>query len=392
MKLMPTTQGPLAIKKWRPVALGLLWGGVQLALYLHFGPRTSVDSSLYLDNARNLLHGQLPTDYSIWYLGYSAFLAVVLALGGGLAQAVGAQIALSGVAALGLWRAVRHLSGSPGTAHLAVLLYLLWFKIHQWNVFIYTESLFTSCCMLSFALLVLARRPWQLGLALLLVGYTFLVRPTGFCFLIGVAGYGWARLRPRALRPAVLGLLVAGLATGFVALLSNILASYDQAMAGNVLLESYARAELIYPGITLGVQPPTHLALPAAHLAPLVRLVAFGALNPVYFAKLAVLKFLLFSSNVKPYYSWAHNLAVAGLLWPLYFYAVRGWRRRPRRSPAAYFMGSFIAAQALTVALTTENWDGRFLVPVLPYVFVLAALGLRPAPGAGWQRPLAPGK
>ena len=184
-----------------------------------------------------------------------------------------------------------------------------------------------------------------------------------------------AKVRTPAVKPVVIWLLALALIAGLAVLLNKMLASY-------ILVESYARAEIIYPGITLGVRPPARLAVPGAHLAPLARLVVFIALNPLYFFKIAAIKLLLFAANVKPYYSWAHNSAVAAVLWPLYYFALRGWRRLPARCPAAYFIGGFVGAQALTVALTTENWDGRFLVPVLPFVFVLSALGLRAGPPA----------
>ena len=358
--------------RWETLALGALWASIQLALYRHFGPHTAIDSALYIANAQRLLQGEFRYDSNFWYSGYSAFLAVVWGLGGGVRQAVWLQIALSGGAALALWQAVHRLSGAPRTAYLAVLFYLLWFKIHQWNMILYTESLFTSCCIFSFALLVLARRRWQVGLAGLLIGYTALVRPSGYCFLLGVAAYGVVRLRRTTLNPAAWWLLAGGVGVGLLLLLNKMLASY-------ILVESYARAEIIYPGLTLGLQPPAALVLPAATLPPLVRLLAFVASNPLYFCKLAVIKLLLFISNVKPYFSWRHNLAITLVLWPLYYFAFRGGQKLLLRHAAATgFIVAFAGAQAITVALTTENWDGRFLIPVLPFVFTLAALGLRP--------------
>ena len=40
------------------------------------------------------------------------------------------------------------------------------------------------------------------------------------------------------------------------------------------------------------------------------------------------------------------------------------------------FFFTYILAQGFTVMLTTENWDGRFLIPVLPFVFILASMDI----------------
>lgn len=362
----------LATAWWEAISLGIIWVIIQVYLYIYFGAHTAVDSALYIANAQRLLQGNFSYDSNFWYSGYSAFLALVWGLGGGIKQAVWLQIALSGGAALALWQAVCYLSGAPRTAYLAVLFYLLWFKIHQWNVILYTESLFTSCCIFSFTLLVMARRRWQVGLAVLLIIYTALVRPSGYCFLLGVAAYGVVRLRRTTIKSALWWLLAVGLGVSLLLLLNKMLVNY-------ILVESYARAEIIYPGITLGLQPPAELVLPAASLPPLGRLLVFIALNPLYFCKLSIIKLLLFIGNVKPYYSWLHNLAITVVLWPSYYFAFRGGQKLViHHAAATCFIIAFAGAQTITVALTTENWDGRFLVPVLPFVFALTALGLGP--------------
>ncbi len=44
--------------------------------------------------------------------------------------------------------------------------------------------------------------------------------------------------------------------------------------------------------------------------------------------------------------------------------------------PARAFLVAVPLLQAAVVMLTVEDWDVRFLAPVLPFIFVLAALGL----------------
>jgi hypothetical protein len=142
------------------------------------------------------------------------------------------------------------------------------------------------------------------------------------------------------------------------------------------LIQSYAKGEIIYPNINFWIEKPESLLLPPDSMQPLASLIFFMAHNPAYFFKLSSVKMILYYGHVKPYFSWVHNTAIVLLLYPLYFLA--GWAawRSKINKPVLLFLLSYIFLQGATVMLTAENWDGRFLVPVLPFVFVLSALGL----------------
>jgi hypothetical protein len=125
----------------------------------------------------------------------------------------------------------------------------------------------------------------------------------------------------------------------------------------------------------LGMEAPSDLYIPDATHSTLVSVFLFASYNPVYFLKLFFLKLFLFLGNVKPYFSVLHNTVIVLILYPLYFFSVKGFLKFPSHRKEKYFVAGFVIAQALTVALTSENWDGRFLVPLLPFVFLLAADG-----------------
>jgi len=141
-------------------------------------------------------------------------------------------------------------------------------------------------------------------------------------------------------------------------------------------IESYSKAELIYPNISLGLQLPVDLIIPSDEHAPLTCLLMFMYSNPVYFLKITSLKLLLFLGNIKPYFSRAHNALIIGFLFPLYFFALKGFQYFMAHRKEHYFMAGFIIMQTAIVSLTSENWDGRFLIPVLPFVFMLSAVGI----------------
>ena len=62
------------------------------------------------------------------------------------------------------------------------------------------------------------------------------------------------------------------------------------------------------------------------------------------------------------------------MLWPSYWLAARAARRRAIWRPARVFLAGIFLLQTATIMLTVDDWDVRFLAPVLLAVFVPAAL------------------
>lgn len=350
--------------------LFFVWLLVQFYLIkVYGGTVTAVDSLSYIEDANRLLNGSLPEGRMIWYTSYSLFLSIVFFLGGSIQEAGLAQMALSGIAAICLYLLAFNITSDRLTAALAVLLYLLWVKIHHWNVFIYTESLFTSFSIISLTFLVRSKYPWQYALSALLLLFTFFIRPSGFGFFVGLLAYSFSLVQYKQFSKwaiAAFAFLLIAIAT---LLLNKMLADY-------ILIESYAKAEIIYPDATLGVEPPDNLFIPSDNHSPLIRLVLFVLYNPLYFVKISLIKMGLFLGNVKPYFSTVHNLIIVSVLYPLYLFAVKGYTNLTHQHKIRYFIAGYVLAQTLTVTLTTENWDGRFLVPVLPFIFVLSSIGI----------------
>lgn len=326
-----------------------------------------MDSVMYQNNAASLLNGVFPEGRDVWYISYSVFLAATSLLGGDYV-AVLFQVLISGVALYFLYRATYKITGSDITSLLTCAFYLAWIKIHQWNFFIYTESLFTSMSIISFAALVLSRTYKQYILTFIIFLFTVFIRPTGIALLTGVLVYGFAHSYHRVSRRVWLTTIILGVAVGLL-ILNFVMKDYG-------FIDSYRNAELIYPNISLGLQPPGDLIIPSDKNSPLISLITFIYSNPVYFLKITTLKLLLFLGNVKPYFSLMHNVLIIGVLFPLYFFAIKGFRHFTSHRYEHYFIAGYVIMQCAIVSLTSENWDGRFLIPVLPFVFMLSAVGV----------------
>lgn len=273
------------------------------------------------------------------------------------------QILLSCLSAFCIYLSAKEINRSNLAGILSVLLYIGWIPIHEWDTFIYTESLFTSFCILSFTALLFSRNRWHFMLTALLFLFTFFIRPAGFSLAIALTAYLIASI-PRKWFTFIIPF--AGVLTLAVILIGNeIFHSYDP-------IPAYASAEIIYPKITLDVKAPADLTIPETG-TPLQKVFFFALYNPFYFIKLFVIKVALFYGNVKPYYSLIHNVVIVLFLYPIYYFAWKGLRRTEEFKKEKFFLASFILANGLIVGLTTENWDGRFLVPLLPFIFILAS-------------------
>ncbi|MCR5887761.1 hypothetical protein LRS06_08205 [Hymenobacter sp. J193] len=352
--------------------LGALWLLVQLLLlWKHGGPRTVTDSRRYLLYAQQIAEQwYFEHDHNLRYVGYPVYCSLWLKAGAGLWGMVLGQMVVAGLAARAFHRALLQLTGRRPVAAGATAL-LLWPDAQNLNAYILTESLFTSGILLCFWALTFASGRWGIIRLLVLALATALLRPNGFLVplaLAGAAGWQlWPRLGPRQ-RGVVVVAVVAAMPLLWV-VLNKLLLTFT-------LIETYLRGEIIYlyPGWT--VQPRQPLQLPPADLGPVLRLAYFILHNPAYFAQLALLKAFALFSGLKPYYSRVHIVAAVAVLYPCYWLAWRGSRAAGFPGIVRFFLVALIGLQALVVMLTIEDWDVRFLVPMLPAIFALAALGV----------------
>ena len=384
---------------WHPALLLGLWLLVQAAFLLRFhGPHYANDSELYLGYATRLAQqGYFPVEkgaatiannglndfqyvHSQRYILYPWFQSVWLRLHAGWWGIVLGQIALSGLAALALYRAVRQLAGGRrGPAALATGLFLVWPDVQQFNCYLLTESLFISLSVLSFWAFVRVRHGgWRAWLVLgILLVLTALARPNGFVVAGAVGLAGLASLYVNKRRWF-------WLAAGGAVLASPLAVWWlNQKLVSYFIVETYLRGELMFATPVWAVHPSAPLVVPPAGIGQMSRVLHFAAHNPGFLAKLMLGKLLVFFSSIKPYYSLGHRLLSVLVLWPLYYLAVRGASRGAVWLPARAFLAGVPLLQAAVVMLTVDDYDVRFLAPVLPFVFALAALqvgaGLAPA-------------
>jgi hypothetical protein len=353
-----------------------LWVLMQLLFWRKFGgPHFVNDSARYLEYAHGIAErGYFEPGHNLRYVLYPLFQSLWLRLGMGWPGIVAGQMAVSALATRAIYRGTRRLArGGRGAAALATLAFIAWPDIQQFNLYLLTESLFISLTALSYGAFTTVRagqaRHWALLILLLVL--TALVRPNGFLVALAaaLAGLDALRRRPdrRAWRAALLGLVL--LAPLLWVALNHQLATF-------YLMDTYQRGELIFRYQLWAVHQAAPLDMPPPGTGPAARVGYFAVHNPVYLGRLMLGKLFVFVSYLKPHYSLAHRVLGVLVLWPTYWLAARAARRRSIWRPARVFLAGVFLLQAAIIMLTVDDWDVRFLAPVLPVVFILATLEL----------------
>jgi hypothetical protein len=214
-------------------------------------------------------------------------------------------------------------------------------------------------------------RPADWALLLLALILTALARPNGFLVALaaGLAGLDSLRHRPdrRAWRATLLLLVLAS---------PLLWQALNHQLETYYLMDTYQRGELIFRSPLWAVHQVAPLDMPPPGTGPAARVLYFAVHNPGYLAHLMLGKLFVFVSYLKPHYSLVHKAVGVLVLWPAYWLAARATRRRQVWRPARVFLAAIFLLQAAIIMLTVDDWDVRFLAPVLTVVFVLASLEL----------------
>ncbi|GGK75023.1 hypothetical protein GCM10011405_23780 [Rufibacter glacialis] len=355
------------------MVLALGWLLMQVMLFQHHGARVVFDSHRFILFVQEILADQPVTYMQVWrYLGYPLFLLPFFKAGLALKYVVWAQMAFSGLAALTLYKATQHLTGHAWLAVGATALFVFNPDLQAWNCYILTDSLFTSLFTISLCLALLPKTRTLAIAFVLAVVWTTLARPNGFVLLLTLGAYYITLYQPFArFNKWALGLAGLALAVGFYFALDRFL------LKAFVLMIPYGRGDMIY-GYTGFLLTDYHQPqLPPPTLTQLGQVLWFVWVNPLYFLVMALLKGFFFFIHAKPFYSLAHNLAILAYLLPVYALAWIGWKKGNLSAPTQTLLLTPIVLQAGITMLTIEDWDGRWLYPILPCFLLLAAVGIK---------------
>lgn len=361
----------------------ILYSLVSVICFQYYGIKIMVDSERYLNYAANLRSGFYVETHNFWYFGYVAFLYIIKLFSQDNLVIIIGQYFLGYLGVLAIYEAGRLLFSNKFQALFPALLMIAFIEIPMWNSFILSESFYISfTCFSIYFLVALYKKgvnPIRLLVAIAIILLTVIAKPTGISLLGAVLVpflYKVINLvKPFALRWAIIGF--AGLL--FLMLTNKMLSTFT------LIENDYVKGEIIY-GISnypdypdhdrLVLSPPDNLYIPSVEYPPIIRIVSFILHNPAYWLTLFFTKFYYFIMHIRPYWSVSHNLFSLLFLIPVYGLSIRSFFVREFPKEILLFIIPYFTIHVLSVCLSTVDWDGRFLMPLLPVLFLLAAAGI----------------
>lgn len=367
---------------WMYVTVPLVvFCAVSFGLWEAYGVRSANDTPFFLTGAKSLRASHLSNPAYVSYLGYLAFVAVFQMLGLGVGAIVFGQWLISGCVLVATYDLGRRLAG-PFAGSVAATLYALNVDISRFTFYVLSDSLFAS--MLLIAVYATSRAATHRGRW----------RLAAVCACLALASIrtnGWLMapiLAEWLIRSSALpspGRWAARVALGACCAVF-ILAGSASIGAGGVTYEFLRTGRVIW------LDPESWVAMPPAGtpgpgVSPVVDYVTR---HPLASAGLMGRRVFTELTHTRRFYSRSHNAVVALTVWGLYVSAAFGvWAHKSLTITHASVL--LIAVQLFIVAITAADWDGRFLIAVLPLVTVWSGIGfsrMRPVlQGAFGRRP-----
>lgn len=356
---------------------------VNAILFWKLGVSVDADTERFLSYAEEIKErGIFFKPHDFWYIAYPLFIILMTSVHDSLGMVVIGQVALSYVALMSLYGSGRRLYGNPQAGLMSGLMFLGFLMISFWNFWIYCESLLISLnCLSIYFLIKWVKGEGNLGnyiVGTLVIIAAFFTKPTGIALLGGIllsaAFILWGKEQFKSVRWA--GLI--GVVFLFILLLNQMLSTFG-------FVEAYQLGELIYNAHTLPNQPytkylmislPEGLYIPPSDWQPLLQFIAIILGNPLYSLKLFGAKLFYYVFYVRPYYSILHNLLALVVLIPVYVGFIKAFIKDQIPGSIKLLVLGFTGVSVLSSTLLTVDWNSRFLVAVLPVIFLVSSRNL----------------
>ncbi|AYB31806.1 hypothetical protein D4L85_15070 [Chryseolinea soli] len=369
------------------ILLFVLWFGIHLALFFHYGVRDLLDAHRYAWKADFLLsHGYLEEASDLFYVVHIALFALFgTVFHPPVLPFIIFQCLLSGVATAALYRASSKLFDNGMAGFFTVVIFLLWIDHLQWNLVTLTESLACStACFVLYALVYFDGKAKGFFVLVLLLVVSVFTRPTGLLILGGLLAFFafyyrslW-KTAPLVMTAASVVIVILGIWVGLIVM--DQWDFTDQHARGNIV--TYMDTLKDGPLYDESLRMDTTEIIPPRNIPSAVgKLLLFFRDNPWISAKAAFLKVFYLVTAVRPYYTKWHNTFLLAWMGVIYFAFFTGWAI-VRRNPVAYFVCTVIVLNGVLIAISTVDWDNRFYVPMEPGIVLLAGGGM----ASVWKR------
>lgn len=329
-----------------------------------------LDSDRYLFGAENILNNTPVLGRANQYLGYLIFIALIKYIGLSLEFVLIFQLIFSIIAAFALFNLTKSITEQSIGGYIAIALYLLNPFIVTWHTFILTESLYSSFVILScwsIHKVINIRSFKYFILCLLIILSTILIRPNGWifipiciCLLIYYSKF-------------ILSIKISIIISVFFLFITGAICIPSLNNAINVTTPIY----LLKKGEVVWGHPELRLEMPKEEIKNVENWsqgYRYIIKHPFSCIKLAFYRIGTMFIQIRPHHSTIYKTHI--LLWiiPAYFLAFLGIIKY-RLSIIVYIILALVIGHAFIVALTYATHESRFIIYILPIIYLLSGCG-----------------
>lgn len=346
------------------------WLIVNILVYLSLGVKYAIDTTRFHSEASAWIAGRFEFSYHFWYSGYIAILALCNVFFHSIYPSIIIQCGLSLISILLFYKGLCRLLKAESTAFIAALFVILYIPIQQWNVCLLTESFYISSILLFVWAYSIENNhtKWIILLSIAFLATT--LRPNGGILLITAFVLLAKQFITIENRKYIYG---TGLfvAIGLFFLLNNTTRIFYQ-----FLMDSFNKGEVIcgYSGWIIAIETKIEVTDSKGSIIKILELLIS---HPWQCIQLGIYRFIALWADVRMYYSTTHNTYIVLMLLPTYVFSCIGMFHYKKIHSGLFLITLLYAGlNSLLVVITYADWDGRFLAPLLPVLFIWSALGI----------------
>ncbi len=343
------------------------WVGMQCLLFWRFGIFTELESVKYITEANNILQNGTVSTPNFWLYSTQIFLiAAAFKLKTGYVSVVIVQLIFNALATTAFFKLCKKLS-STTVAFWLTLVLICAFPYQTYNVYLQTESLFFSFCILfTYYLFSIRQLTWKTVICTFLFLLLLCVtRPSGVLWIPGTILYLFFNFFKR------FSVLLKTVALIICSILFLFLL--------NTAIGSGGELDFMLPfqdeRIICGVPTLDHFVniKMADNPNSIYGLLYYLYYNSEQFFRLAIERSYAFWGLTRSHYSKSHNLYLIVLFFPfiaMMLLSMYSWIKA--KSSIALFSICTISITWFSVIMSCDDWHNRFFLTILPYIYILS--------------------
>ncbi len=355
------------------VVTSIIYLLISAFILYRYGINTTGEAAKYIEDAHRILNGENLRNgfFSNFYIAYSFLVAFFIHFPFSLQGVACMQILFSFIAGCCIYKILLNETEDERISFITLVCYLLCFPVQKWNFFLYTESLHTSLMVagLYFLYCIVQKmqieRWWVFVFFLLLIIFS---RPVGIIFLITAILIWIIWLIKKQRRIIYYPVIITFIGLCIILLQSKFVFYFNP--------DSLRRMEIICQ-VPQANSSLSYKEYNSAGLSSFFNVIVneIGIKN---FFTLGIKKLGTFFGMVRSFYSTPHNailLCTEVILYPL---AAAGlfFFRREKIFYVKIFSLLYILITSVGIFFTCDEWSNRFIAPVLPYIIIMAGIGL----------------